>query len=174
LKAVDPAAAVHNYFKAHPDIEDQIQSTPGRVFVVGAGKAGAPMAAAISERFRNKISDGLVIVKYDHLGNYAPEGITLKEAGHPVPDEAGLQAAQEIAAMLDQAGPDDTVLCLISGGGSALLTLPVEGLTLADLQDTTNSLLAAGSIINEINTIRKHLSAIKGGGLAKMAAPARV
>ena len=174
LKAVDPAAAVHNYFNAHPDIETQIQNTPGRVFVVGAGKAGSPMALATSERFGNKIAGGLVIVKYDHLGKEVPSGITLKEAGHPVPDEAGLNAAQEIAALLNQAGADDTILCLISGGGSALLTLPVEGLTLADLQDTTSSLLAAGSIINEINTIRKHLSAIKGGGLANMATPARV
>jgi hydroxypyruvate reductase len=175
LQAVDPATAVHNYFKAQPDIAARIKATPGRVFVVGAGKAGTPMAAAVWEIFGEKISAGQVIVKYGHVGKNVNLGrITIKEAGHPVPDEAGFLAARGIAQLLDETGPDDTVLCLISGGGSALLTMPVEGISLADLQESTKRLLAAGATINQINTIRKHLSAVKGGGLARIAAPASV
>ncbi|MCB0163085.1 MAG: glycerate kinase [Anaerolineae bacterium] len=176
LEAVDPAKAVNNYFDAQPDIVEQIQSTPGRLFVVGAGKAGTPMAAAASQRFGSKIAAGQVIVKYHHTTGQADvlEQITISEAGHPVPDQAGFSAAQAMAQLLDQTREDDIVLCLISGGGSALLTLPAEGLTLADLQETTQALLAAGATINEINTIRKHLSAVKGGGLARLAAPAQV
>lgn len=186
LKAVDPALAVKNYFATHPQLVAAIKNTPGRLIVVGAGKAGAPMAAAVLEIFGDKIATGRVIVKYGHAAQptAGPTGgeaaqklearIQLLEAGHPVPDQAGLAAAGEIARLLQQAGQDDTVLCLISGGGSALLTLPAEGLSLDDLQATTQSLLAAGATINQFNTIRKHLSAIKGGRLAQMAAPATV
>jgi glycerate 2-kinase len=118
-------------------------------------------------------------VKYGHLNpNYQLSIINYQlsiiEAGHPVPDEAGLAAAQAIVNLLADTTPDDAVLCLLSGGGSALLTLPVQGITLADLQTTTASLLAAGANINEFNTIRKHLSAVKGGRLAEIAAPATV
>lgn len=174
LKAVDPARAVENYFAAQPAVARQIQATAGRVFVVGTGKAGAPMAQAAGALFADKIAAGCVVVKTGHTGRTTPQNITIRQAGHPVPDEAGLQAAREIEQLLVQTTPDDTVLCLISGGGSALLTLPVTGISLADLQETTRQLLAAGSTINEINTIRKHLSAVKGGGLARLAAPARV
>jgi hydroxypyruvate reductase len=175
LEAVDPAAAVKNYFKAQPDLIEQIKATPGRIFVIGAGKAGTPMAVAVSDIFADKIAAGQVIVKYGHTeGATRLNRIKIKEAGHPVPDEAGFIAAKEIAELLQQTNQDDTVLCLISGGGSALLTLPAEGLTLQDLQNTTGRLLAAGATINEINTIRKHLSAVKGGGLARMAAPAAI
>ncbi|MCB9098167.1 MAG: glycerate kinase [Anaerolineales bacterium] len=176
LEAVDPAKAVNNYFDAHPDVVDYIKSTPGRLFVVGAGKAGTPMAAAASQRFGSKIAAGQMIVKYDHTSGQADvlDQIAISEAGHPVPDQAGFLAAQAMAHLLDQTREDDVVLCLISGGGSALLTLPAEGLSLTDLQETTQALLAAGATINEINTIRKHLSAVKGGGLARLAAPAQV
>ena len=174
LKSVDPAAAVHRYFDIHPQVVDQIRSTSGRVFVVGAGKAGAPMAVAISEIFGEKITDGRVIVKYGHTGTASSGRIKILEADHPVPDEAGLHATREISALLAQTEADDVVLCLISGGGSALLTLPAEGLELEHLQATTEGLLAAGSTINQVNTIRKHLSAVKGGGLARLAAPAQV
>jgi hydroxypyruvate reductase len=176
LKAVDPATAVKNYFEAHPDIVTQIKATTGRVIVVGAGKAGAPMAVAVSEIFGDKITAGLVIVKYGHIGatSKLSKRIQIKEAGHPVPDAAGFAAAREIAALLSQTSQADTVLSLISGGGSALLTLPAEGLDLSHLQATTQKLLAAGATINEINTIRKHLSVVKGGGLARMAAPAKI
>ncbi len=182
LKAVDPALAVKNYFDTHPQITTQIATTPGRIIVVGGGKAGAPMAAAVSEIFGNKIAAGQVIVKYGHTGHSTPSSSKIKitEAAHPVPDQAGFIAAQEIAHLLSQTNQNDTVLCLISGGCSALLTLPAEGplpagsLNLADLQATNETLLAAGSTINQVNTIRKHLSAIKGGQLAQMAAPANV
>jgi glycerate 2-kinase len=177
LQAVDPALAVKNYFSQHPEVAAQIRETRGRVIVVGAGKAGTPMAMAVTELFGDKIFEGQVIVKYGHTGQ-TPENrplrIKIKEAGHPVPDEAGLQATQEIAELLSQTGPDDTVICLLSGGGSALTPLPAPGLTLADLQATTTELLAAGAIINELNTIRKHLSGSNGGRLAQLAVPARL
>lgn len=175
LKAVDPAMAVKNYFAGQAEIVAKIKATPGRIIVVGAGKAGAPMAAAVSEIFGDQIAAGQVIVKY---GYSLPESQTrhlkfkIVEARHPVPDEAGLMAASEIARLLQSTNENDTVLCLISGGGSALLTLPAVGLQLSDLQATTESLLAAGATINQFNTVRKHLSAVKGGGLARMAAPA--
>ncbi len=174
LNAVDPALAVKNYFEANPDIAAQIRSTPGQVFVVGAGKAGAPMAQAAAEIFGPKISAGHVIVKYGHSGKKLPQHIKISEAAHPVPDEAGFQATQKLVALLNQTTADDVVLCLISGGGSALLTCPAEDISLADLQAITEGLLAAGSTINQVNTVRKHLSAIKGGRLAEQAAPAKV
>jgi hydroxypyruvate reductase len=174
LSAVDPAQAVHNYFSANPELVHQIKSTAGRIFVVGAGKASAPMTKAAVDIFGNDISAGCVIVKYGHVAPLCHPKTQLVEAGHPVPDEAGWRGAQQIESLLAGTGSDDVVLCLISGGGSALLTLPAPGLTLEHLQTTTEGLLAAGSTINEINTIRKHLSAVKGGQLARMAAPARL
>lgn len=179
LRAVDPAQAVKNYFERNPTLAAQIQATPGRLLVVGAGKAGAPMAAAVAEIFGDKISAGCIVVKYGHIDPHSPFTIhnspfTIIQAGHPVPDEAGLAAARAIVDLLAGTTPDDTVICLISGGGSALLTLPAPGLSLADLQATTASLLAAGATINEFNTVRKHLSAVKGGRLAEIAAPATI
>ena len=183
LEAVEPAAAVKNYFDSRPDLVSQIKTTPGQLIVVGAGKAGAPMAEAIEEIFGDQITTGHVIVKYGYVSekskieNPRPKGqskIHIVEAGHPVPDEAGLRAAQEIVSLLQETGPDDTIICLISGGGSALLTLPAEPLTLSDLQAATTALLAAGATINQVNTLRKHLSAVKGGRLAQIAAPASV
>ncbi len=188
LNAVDPAMAIKNYFQAKAELVARVKATPGRVIVVGAGKAGAPMVTAISEIFGDKISEGRVIVKYGHGLTKSKEKsddstsqsqgqtgqIQITEAGHPLPDEAGLLGAREITRLLREAGEEDTILCLISGGGSALLTLPANGLTLNDLQATTECLLAAGATINEFNTIRKHLSAVKGGRLAQIAAPATV
>ncbi len=179
LEAVNPAMAVKNYFSSRPDVVNQIKATSGRVIVVGAGKAGAPMAEAVSEIFTDKITAGRVIVKYGYVTEKSKiqnikSKIHILEAGHPVPDQAGWLAAQEIAELLKQTEADDVVICLISGGGSALLTLPAEPLTLSDLQATTTALLAAGATINQVNTIRKHLSAIKGGRLAQIATPATV
>jgi glycerate 2-kinase len=185
LEAVDPAAAVKNYFDSQPDLVSRIKATPGRLMVVGAGKAGAPMAEAIEKIFGDQITAGRIIVKYGYVsekskienharGAQAKSKIHIVEAGHPIPDEAGLHATQEIVSLLRKTEPNDTIICLISGGGSALLTLPAEPLTLNDLQDTTTVLLAAGATINQINTLRKHLSAVKGGRLAQIAAPANV
>ena len=176
LQAVDPALAVKHYFASHPAIKAQIEATAGRLIVVGAGKAGTPMATAVTELFGSKIASGQVIVKhgYHHLAAGTTSPIKISEAGHPVPDDAGLEATQALTQLLAQTSEDDTVLCLISGGGSALLTLPAPDLTLEDLQRTTECLLAAGATINEFNTVRKHLSRVKGGGLAQLAAPATV
>jgi hydroxypyruvate reductase len=172
LEAVKPDLAVKRYFQTHPDIAARIRATPGRLLVVGAGKAGAPMAAAIAEIFGAQISAGLVIVKYGYTLPMPLPRIELVEAGHPRPDEAGQQATRRILDLAAQAGPDDTILCLLSGGGSALLVQPAAGLSLSDLQSTTDTLLAVGATINEVNTLRKHLSAVKGGRLAQAAAPA--
>jgi hydroxypyruvate reductase len=177
LKAVEPNLAVKNFFKNNPQLATRIVTTTGRVIVVGAGKAGAPMAAAVSDIFGDKIAAGRVVVKYGHStqeNEVLISNIEISEAGHPVPDQAGVATARAIVQLLEDANEKDTVLCLISGGGSALLALPADGLTLEDLQLTTQSLLAAGATINEINTIRKHLSAVKGGLLAQIAAPATV
>ena len=146
-----------------------------RVLLVGAGKAGAPMAQAAAAILGEHLSQGLVIVKegYTDQSNQLPP-YTVIEAGHPVPDERGVQGAQRIRELLGQAQADDLVICLISGGGSALLVSPVEGVSLADLQDLTGALLGCGASINEINTLRKHLEQLKGGGLARLAAPAQV
>ena len=139
---------------------------PGRTLVVGAGKAAAAMAQAVEQAWQGALG-GLVVTRYGH--SLPTARIEVVEAAHPVPDAAGLDAARRILALVAGAGPDDLVLCLISGGGSALLSLPVAGLSLADKQAVTGSLLKCGATISEINTVRKHLSAIKGGRLAQAA-----
>jgi len=142
------------------------------VYVVGAGKAGASMAAALERVPGLRITSGLVNVKYGHT---APlRRVELRECGHPVPDENGLAGAKRIAQIARQAGSRDLLLAVISGGASALLPLPAAGISLADKQATTEALLACGADIHELNTIRKHLSAIKGGQLARLAWPATV
>jgi glycerate 2-kinase len=140
------------------------------IIVIGAGKASAHMAAAVENLLGNHISCGLVSVKYGHT---APLNfIDLVESGHPVPDANGLRAAEGIFKMTEKAGKNDLVICLLSGGGSALLPLPAPSLTLPDKQETIRVLLACGASIDEINTLRKHLSAVKGGQLAAAAYPA--
>lgn len=143
----------------------------GRTVVVGAGKAAAAMAAALDAVWPGPLS-GLVVTRHRHG---LPAGrIEVVEAGHPVPDAAGEAAARRILAAVRGLGPDDLVIALVSGGGSALLALPAPGLTLADKQAVTRALLRAGTPIGDINVVRKHLSAIKGGRLALAAAPAPV
>ena len=141
-----------------------------RILVIGAGKAGAPMSQAVEHVLGDRLTQGLVVVK---TGHSAPtRQIELVEAGHPRPDEAGARAGQRILALAGEAGPDDLVIALLSGGGSALLVAPAEGLTLADKQDMTAALLACGATIHEINCLRKHCSRVKGGQLARAVAPA--
>jgi hydroxypyruvate reductase len=143
-----------------------------RIIVVGAGKASAAMAQGLEEVLGDRIATGLVNVKYGHS---APTRIVaVQEAGHPIPDENGLLGAQRIRQMVDGAGGDDLVICLLSGGGSALLALPAPEVTLEDKQGLTELLLRCGATINEINTVRKHLSCLKGGNLARLACPAQV
>ena len=150
----------------------------GRTIVLGAGKAGGSMAQAVEALWpADAPLEGLVVTRYHHIPP-RPEGlkrrIEIVEAAHPVPDAAGLQAAQRILALAHGLTADDLVLCLISGGGSALLTLPAEGLTLEDKQRINKQLLASGANIAEMNCVRKHLSRIKGGRLAAACAPAKV
>jgi len=177
LAAVDPGQAVERTLERQGDLllvdgRQYDLATIENIWVVGAGKAGAPMARAVERVLGDKVSGGLVNVKYAHL--QPTERVALREAGHPIPDEQGVAGARHIAAMLAEAGEHDLVICLISGGGSALMTLPAEGISLADMQALTGALLAAGATINEINAIRKHLDEVKGGGLARLAAPARL
>lgn len=150
----------------------------GRTVVIGAGKAGGAMAAAVDALWpADAPLSGLVITRYDHVPpawRARPGRIEVVEAAHPVPDAAGLQATARMAELVRGLGPDDLVLALVSGGGSALLTMPAEGLTLDQKQAVNKALLASGAAIDEMNCVRKHLSAIKGGRLAALCAPARV
>jgi hydroxypyruvate reductase len=144
----------------------------GRVLVVGAGKASGAMAAAVEAGLGDRVADGLVAVKD---GYRAPtQRIRLLEAGHPVPDTRGEEAARQIRALAESAGGDNLLLVLVSGGGSALTPAPAPPITLADKQVITHLLLAAGANINQLNAVRKHCSLLKGGQLARAAAPARV
>lgn len=162
LAAAEPCRALEGYIPA---------SVPGRTVVVGAGKASAAMAQAFEALWSGPL-EGLVLTRYGHAVPCDKIGIV--EAGHPVPDAAGEQAAARILALARDLGPDDQLVFLASGGGSALLSLPAPGLTLEDKQGVTRELLRSGATISEINTVRKHLSAIKGGRLAAAAAPARI
>jgi hydroxypyruvate reductase len=162
LAAADPSQALEGRIPA---------PVRGRTVVVGAGKASAAMARAFEAAWPDPL-EGLVITRYGHG---VPCGrIEVVEAGHPVPDAAGEQAARRILALARGLGPEDQLVFLASGGGSALLSVPAPQITLADKQAVTRALLRSGATITEINTVRKHLSAIKGGRLAAAAAPAPI
>lgn len=143
----------------------------GRTIVVGAGKASAAMARAVEDAWDGPL-EGLVVTQHGY--RVACKRIEIVEASHPVPDAAGEAAARRILGLVSSAGADDLVLCLISGGGSALMPLPAAGLTLQDKQAVNRALLRSGATIGEMNCVRKHLSAIKGGRLAAAASPARL
>jgi hydroxypyruvate reductase len=170
--AVTRALPLHNMAAHLP------KPPKGRTIVLGAGKAGGSMAQAVEALWpADAPLEGLVVTRYDHIPPRPaslPQRIEVVEAAHPVPDAAGLAAAQRILAMTQGLTADDLVLCLISGGGSALLTLPAEGLSLEDKQRINKALLNSGANIGEMNCVRKHLSRIKGGRLAAACAPARV
>jgi hydroxypyruvate reductase len=166
LAAADPEAAVSRHLIKLNTRQYR------RVFVVGAGKAGASMAKAVETALGAQIAAGLVNVKDGHTAKL--RRIELNECGHPVPDQRGVEGALRIAEIARQAGEEDLVLCLISGGASALMPAPVPPITLGEKQAVTRLLLASGASIHEINAVRKHISAIKGGQLARLAAPARV
>jgi len=166
LSAADPAGAVERYLKSRDF------SRFHDIYVVGAGKAGASMAQAAERVLGRRIAAGLLNVKYGHTAKL--RRIELNQCGHPVPDENGVAGAERIARIAAGAGKDDLVICLISGGASALMPAPAEGITLEEKQATTRLLLASGANIHEINSIRKHISIIKGGQLARLASPARV
>jgi hydroxypyruvate reductase len=143
-----------------------------RIYVVGAGKASADMAEGLEKLLKDRITAGAVTVKYGHTRPL--EKIRLAEAGHPVPDSSGLEGAGRIMKTVDQAEASDLVVCLLSGGGSALLPYPAEPLTLVDKQAAIRALMDCGAEIHEINAVRKHMSAVKGGRLAARAWPAAV
>jgi len=162
VAVADPSKIVPQHLPAAPR---------GRTVVVGAGKASAAMARAFELSWTGDLS-GIVVTRYGHA--VPCERIEIVEASHPVPDAAGERAALRILEAVQGLGPDDLVVALISGGGSALLTAPAPGLTLADKQTVNRALLASGASIDEMNCVRKHLSAVKGGRLAAAAHPARV
>jgi hydroxypyruvate reductase len=177
LAAVDPQEAVARHLKRCGDVLRVAEraydlNTFRAVHVVGTGKAGAPMAKAVESILAERMAGGVVVVKYGHGARLSR--VRILEAGHPVPDENSRRGAEAVLAQAAEAGPEDLVFCLVSGGGSSLLALPAEGLTLADKQAATRTLLACGAAIHEINTVRKHLSAVKGGRLARAAFPATV
>lgn len=183
LAAVDPYKAVHNSLslkgttltlggtsQQKGKLYDIRQFN--RIFVVGAGKAAVPMALACEEILKKNIDGGVVVTKYGHSGKLS--SIKTIEAGHPVPDEAGLAGAKSIIELLEVCKDNDLIVCLTSGGCSALLPLPVSPITLSEKQKLTNLLLRSGASIHEINAVRKHVSMTKGGNLAKVAYPSTV
>ena len=143
----------------------------GRTLVIGAGKASAEMARALEQHWDGPL-EGLVVTRYGHGAE--TKGIEIVEASHPVPDEAGAEAAKRMLELVKGLSADDLVIALISGGGSALLPMPLDGLTLADKQAVSKALLKSGATITEMNCVRRHLSAIKGGRLALACAPAKL
>lgn len=181
LAAVDPDAAVRRALTLDGStlhvtgLEEGIDlDCVQRLVVVGAGKASLPMVRATEAVLGDRISDGLVITKYDHLEDPLPRRVIMAEASHPLPDEHGVRNTARLVRRLDGLCERDLVICLISGGGSALMTLPVTGVELSHLEQLNGLLLAAGAPIEQINAVRKHVSRVKGGQLAEMAAPARV
>lgn len=143
-----------------------------RIVVVGAGKGTTPMAQAVEEVLEDRLNEGIIIVKYGHT--WPLQKIKQIEAGHPIPDEAGVNGTEEIIRLLEKADEKTLVICLLSGGGSALLVSPADGITLKDKQVATDLLLKSGATIDELNAVRKHLSKVKGGRLAGIAYPATV
>lgn len=182
LSAVDPRAAVIRHL-AYDEDHDQLSvdtttwnlDPKGRLLTIAVGKAAVAMAVAVDEIFGSRLSQGIVVTKYEHAAGHTLDGAwDVIEAGHPIPDQAGLDGSRAIIDMLETTTDQDLVLVLLSGGGSALLPAPVKGVSLADLQTTTDLLLRAGANIVELNTVRKHLSQVKGGQLVRLAAPAPI
>ncbi len=176
LEAADPRAAIRRAVQREGNRlrvgARTYALTRGRVFVIGFGKASAAMAQAIEEICGDRIARGAVSVKYAHT--QALQKIELYQAGHPLPDANSLRATEAILGVLRAARAEDLVLCLISGGGSALLELPAAGVSLDDLRAATQALLLSGATINEMNALRKHLSQVKGGQLARHAGGAPI
>jgi glycerate 2-kinase len=175
LTAVDPGEAIRTHVRRDGNqlhVADRTYDLRqyDAIYVIGVGKAGAAMAVAIEGLLGERLRGGHVIVKYGHGGPVAH--VTLHEADHPIPDEAGVRATRTLLDFVNGRGPRELLICLISGGGSALSPAPVDGITLAEKQEVTRLLLACGATIHEINALRKHISQIKGGQLARLASPA--
>ena len=179
LSAVEPADAVYHHLarvgeRVLVDERAYDLNEFDRVFIAGAGQAAVSMADAVAEVLRDRLARGIVITKYHHVDRRLDERIRTVEAGHPLPDENSVKATRDLADLLRSATPRDLIFCVISGGGSALMTLPAEAISLDDMQATTQLLLRAGATIHQINAVRKHLDLIKGGGLAQLANGAQV
>lgn len=177
LAAVDPYRAVIRALriadeKLHAGGSVYDLAVFDRIIVVGAGKATARMAEAVEEVLGSSVTGGIIVVKYGHMGSL--KILEQIEAGHPIPDEAGVRGTKRIIELVRSVDEKTLVICLLSGGGSALFVAPLPGITLEDKQLTTNLLLKAGADISELNTVRKHLSAVKGGRLAQAAYPATI
>jgi len=177
VRAADPYHAIMKYVHLQGERlvvgnSDYDMRRFRRIIVVGAGKGAAPMTKAVEELFGQRIDQGIVIVKYGHSGLSGK--IVQIEASHPLPDDAGVNGTEEIIKMLQQATDDTLVVCLLSGGASSLLVAPAEGITLKEKRIATEILLRAGADIYELNTVRKHLSKIKGGRLAETGYPATI
>lgn len=172
LKAVDPYTATRLYTEKIVSIYQG--GNFRRIVAVGFGKAACNMAKALEDSLSDLINKGVIITKYGHCSIPNFRTFRLYEAGHPVPDENGVKGTDEIIKILKGADENTLVVCLISGGGSALLVCPYEDITLTDKQRITELLLKAGTDINELNTVRKHISRVKGGRLAEIAYPAKV
>lgn len=178
LAAADAGNAVTRHFSASKGrLRAGTTSIPlkefDRVFLIGAGKAAHQMAAAARQVLGNALTGGMIVTKHGHAGR-SLRRITVIEAGHPIPDEPGLIASRQIRDLLRELNARDLLIVLISGGASALLPAPIEPITLVEKQQTTHLLLRAGADIGELNTVRKHLSALKGGQLAALAYPATI
>jgi hydroxypyruvate reductase/glycerate 2-kinase len=172
VQAADPYTSVASHAQT---IRSKVECHQAqRVLVTGFGKAACLMAKAVEEQLSDLIDAGVVITKYGHCRKYEFKKIKVFEAGHPLPDKNGLEGTEEIINLLQNADEKTLVVCLISGGGSALLVAPHEGISLDEKQQITEMLLMAGADINELNTVRKHISAVKGGRLAELAYPARI
>jgi glycerate 2-kinase len=174
VRAADPFLGVSRFVRRESDdiIIDDVRYPADlftKVVVVGGGKASARMGEALEEILGDRISGGWINTKYGHLRPLSR--IAVHECGHPVPDENGIMGTERIAGLLEEADEHTLVICLLSGGGSALMPAPAEGITLAEKQEVTRLLLSAGASIEEINAVRKHLSLLKGGGMARLAAP---
>lgn len=181
LDAVEPGAAVRAVLRREGDqlfaaeYEYDLRSIE-RVFVVGTGKAGQPMVEAVVDVLGEYLNAGAVTVKEGTLSARcnASKGVEFTEGGHPIPTQAAMDGAQRVVALAEEANECDLIICLISGGGSALLPLPVKGVSLSDKQAMSDVLIRSGATINQINTVRKHVSQVKGGRLAEFAAPAQI
>lgn len=179
IQSVDPGNAVTAYINKIQDkiyIDGQVvPEDHGQIVIIGAGKASEPMLVACGDILKDDIHKAFVITKEGYRSSaQLPDQMRCVEAGHPIPDERGVKNTHVIMEMLSNLSSKDIVICLFSGGGSALLVSPVPGVTLDDLQQLTTLLLRCGATINEINCLRKHLDEVKGGQLARLASPARI
>ncbi len=172
LHAVSPYDIVKQYC-SHMISPDALNAA-GIMKVIGFGKAACPMAQAAEDVFQNRIDHGVIITKYSHCSGYNFSRIAVHEAGHPLPDENGLKGTEHVMTVVRGSDENTLILCLVSGGGSALLVSPYDGITLSEKQTVTDLLLKSGADIQELNAVRKHLSRVKGGRLAEIAYPATI